>query len=54
MFKQFENQEEATVEHETAAKKSAGEKIQHAANKAAGKAAKREEEFDKGHTIFTN
>jgi hypothetical protein len=54
VFKQFENQEEAKVEHETVAKKTADEKIQHVAEKAAGKAAKTEEEFDKDHTRFTN
>jgi hypothetical protein len=54
VFKQFENPEEAKVEDETAAKKSADEKIQHVADKAAGKATKTEQEFDKGHTIISH
>ena len=54
MFKQFENPEDTKLEDETAAKKSADEKIQHVAEEAAGKAAKTEQEYDKDHTIFTN
>jgi hypothetical protein len=54
VFKQFENPEATKLEDETAAKKSADEKIQHVADKAAGKAAKTEQEFEKGHTIFKN
>jgi hypothetical protein len=54
VFKQFENPEGAKLEDKTAAKKSADEKIQHVADKAAGKAAKREQEYEKDHTIFTN
>ena len=54
MFKQFENQEATKLQGETAAKKSADEKIQEVADKAAGKAAKREQEYEKDHTIFTS
>jgi hypothetical protein len=52
--KQFENPEEAQVEDETIAEESADEKIQHVADKAAGRAAKTEREYEKDHTIFTN
>ena len=54
MFKQFENPEATKLEDETAAKKSADEKIQHVAEEAARKATKTEKEYDKDHTIFTN
>ena len=54
MFKQFENREATKLQDEKAAKKSADEKIQHVADKAAGKAAKTEQEFDRNLTIFTN
>jgi len=53
MFKQFENPRAAKLENETAAKESAGEKIQHVADKAANKGAKTEQEYNKDHTIFT-
>ncbi len=49
MFKQFENPEAARLENEKAAKESEDEKIQHVADKTAGKAAKREREYDKNH-----
>gem|GEM_PF-5031479 len=52
MFKQFENLEEAKVEDETAAKDSADKKIQEIAEKAAGKAAKTEQEYDKDRAKF--
>ena len=54
MFKQFENPEATKLQGETAARKSADEKIQCVADKAAGKAARTEQEFDKNLTIFTN
>jgi hypothetical protein len=54
MFKQFENPEDAMLENETAATESANEKIQYVAAQAVNKAAKREQEYDKDHTIFTN
>lgn len=54
MFKQFENPEATKLEDETAANKSAEEKIQHVADKAAGKAAKTEQEYDKDHAEFKN
>jgi len=52
VFKQFENPEATKLEDETAAKKSADEKIQDVAEKAARKAAKTEEEYDKGRAKF--
>jgi hypothetical protein len=54
MFKQFENPEAARLENEKAANESADEKVQHLADKAAGKAAKTEREYDKDQTIFKN
>jgi hypothetical protein len=53
VIKQFENPETAKLEDETAAKKSADEKIQDVAEKAARKAAKTEQEYDKDQASFS-
>jgi hypothetical protein len=53
VFKQFVNPEEAKVGDETVAEKSADEKIQHVADKAANKAAKTEQDYDKDHTTIS-
>ena len=54
MFKQFENPEATKLEDETTSKKSADEENQDVAEKAARKAAKTEQEYDKDRAKFTN
>jgi hypothetical protein len=54
VFKQFENPEATKLEDETTSKKSADEENQDVAEKAARKAAKTEQEYDKDRAKFTN
>jgi hypothetical protein len=53
MPKQFENPQAAKVEDETVSDASAEKKIERVAEKAAVKATKTEQQYDKSHTIFS-
>jgi hypothetical protein len=50
---QFENPEATKVEDETVSKESEQKNIEHVAEKAAVKAAKTEEKYDKDHQIIS-
>jgi hypothetical protein len=52
MSEQFENPEAAKLEDQIPSPE-AEKKIEHIADKAAGKAAKTEQHYDADHTIFT-
>ena len=53
MTQQFENPDAAKLEDATIAEKSAQEKIEHIADKAAARPIKTEQKYDSDHTIFT-
>jgi hypothetical protein len=53
MPEQFENPEADKVEDETAVDSTPGEKVEREAEKLASKAAKRSQEFDQEHNVFS-
>lgn len=53
MPEQFENLEATKLEDETVSDASAEKRIEHVAEKAAEKASKIENDFDKDHSLFT-
>lgn len=54
MPNQFENPKTVKVEEETVSLPTPEQKIEHVADKAAGKAAKTVKHYDTDHTIFSN
>jgi hypothetical protein len=53
MPEQFENPEATKLEDETVSDASAEKRIEHVAEKAAEKASKSENNYDKDHSLFT-